>query len=110
MGLVELLQKRIKVRKDESDDEVVQENDPLPGDSRSSATSAEYTQVDSENDIQDWVRSLILSMFYHIHCYCSRTQATIAKQTKKTSVQSPLVPSPKPKKPSGSANDTTTLG
>lgn len=58
MGLAEVLQKRIKARKDESDDEVVQENDPLAGASRSSTTSTEYTEVDGENDIQDGVRSL----------------------------------------------------
>ncbi len=110
MGLAEVLQKRIKARKDESGDEVVQENDTLAGASRSSTTSTEYTEVDGENDIQDGVRSLNLFIFYRIHCDYSRKEATTAEQTKKTSVQSPSVPSPKPKKPSGSANDTTTLG
>lgn len=110
MGLAEVLQKRIKARKDDSDDEAVNDTDPLAGTSRSSTTSAEYTEVDGENDSQDGVRSLNLFLFCRIHGDHSRIQTTTAKETKKASGQSPSVPSPKPKKPSGSANETTTVG
>ena len=55
MGLAEVLQKRIRPRKDESDDEATYESDPVLD---ASVSSAENTDSEGESESQDAVGSL----------------------------------------------------
>ncbi len=65
MELAEILQKRIKARKDKSDDEAVYDTDPVEEASEpSAASSVENTDVDVEGESQEEVRSLSPSTVY----------------------------------------------
>ncbi len=61
MGLAEVLQQRIKSRKDESDDDAVYDTDAVVDTSESSAiSSAGDTDVEHENESNDDVKSFEL--------------------------------------------------
>ena len=64
MGLIEVLQQRIKPRKDESEEEAVYDTDAVGDASDSSATSsAENIDVEGETESNDDVRSFELWQF-----------------------------------------------
>ena len=68
MRLAEVLQKRIKPRKEESDDEAVVDTDAVVDASDSNASfSAENTNVESGNESGDKVRSYTFLRFALAH-------------------------------------------